>query len=127
MELSFELASTSRLPKWIELPESYERNQFKLKIDYYLNSSGGEAIFNLLDEKGKTLKVVKGSILRKPLTLKKQLEGYSKGYPKFQIITINGITDVIEHKKMESKFYMADDSDVLKEFGVNQDDGHNPK
>ena len=39
-------------------------------------------------------------------------------YPAYEIITVNGITDVIEHRKMEPIFYITDDLAVWKELGV---------
>jgi hypothetical protein len=39
-------------------------------------------------------------------------------YPAYEIITVDGITDVIEHRKMEPLFYVTDDSAVRGEPGV---------
>ena len=37
-------------------------------------------------------------------------------YPAYEAITVNGITQIIEHKKMEPIFYVTDDAAVAKQF-----------
>ena len=51
--------------------------------------------------------------------LKEHPKGFPKGYPCYMVITINGITDVIELQRMEPYFYMTDDEAVWEELGVN--------
>jgi hypothetical protein len=46
--------------------------------------------------------------------------GFPSGYPAYEVITVNGMTDIIEHRKMEPMFYMTDDPAVWKELGVTQ-------
>ena len=46
--------------------------------------------------------------------------GFPPGYPAYEVITVNGITDIIEHRKMEPIFYVTDDPAVWKELGVGQ-------
>jgi hypothetical protein len=60
---------------------------------------------------------VKGS---EPLYLKHPPLGFPAGYPSYEIITVNGITEIIEHRKMEPIFYITDDPAVWKELGVGQ-------
>jgi hypothetical protein len=54
---------------------------------------------------------LKGS---KPLGLNGLPQGPDSGYPSFEVITANGITEIIEHKKMEPIFYITDDPAVWK-------------
>jgi len=42
----------------------------------------------------------------------------ASGYPSYEVITLNGITDIIEHRRMEPIFYVTDDPAVWKELGV---------
>jgi hypothetical protein len=55
-----------------------------------------------------------------PLQLKHPPPGFPPGYPSYEIITVNGITDIIEHRKPEAIFYVTDDPTVWKELGVAQ-------
>jgi hypothetical protein len=41
--------------------------------------------------------------------LKTQQPAFPSGYPAYEIITISGVDDVVEHRKMEPVFYIADD------------------
>jgi len=44
-----------------------------------------------------------------------RIEG-SQSY--YEVISINGITEVIEHRKIEPVFYINDDAMVLKKLGL---------
>ena len=55
-----------------------------------------------------------------PLQLKPPPQGYVIGYPNYEVITVNGITEIIEHRKPEPIFYITDDPAVWKELGVGQ-------
>ena len=52
------------------------------------------------------------------MQLGRQPEGFPEGYPRYKVVTINGVTDVIELRKMEPIFYMTDDPAVWDELGV---------
>lgn len=114
-ESSFELALESRLPKWFDTPKGKLRTNFKITMDYYTKPSGRTAKIKMIDESGKTLQKVKGTLLGgRPIELKSSLEGLSKEYPSYEIITVNGIADIVEHRKMEPIFYMSDAPAVWK-------------
>ena len=42
----------------------------------------------------------------------------ASGYPSYEVITVNGVIEIIEHRKLEPIFYITDDLAVLKELGV---------
>lgn len=115
-EASFDLSPESRLPKWIEVESSLSRNDYNLTMDYYLGPRSAEAVFKLYDLNGKKKIQLKGDISRYPLKLKNPPLGYPKNYPMYQVITINGVTDIVEHRKMESNFHMTDDQAVWEEL-----------
>ena len=120
-ESSFELAPDSRLPKWFKLPSGTSRQEVKVTMDYYALPWGRRATFKLLDAQGRTLSEMNGKQQgRAPLELKSPPPGYPRGYPSYEIITVNGVVDVIEHRQMEPKFYVTDDPLVRKEFGLLQ-------
>jgi hypothetical protein len=120
-ESTFDLASDSRLPKWIILPPGLTRADVSITMSYYIMPWGSSATFILQNTKGQTLKKVEGKVKGlEPLQLKHPPPGFPPGYPSYEIITVNGITDIIEHRKPEAIFYVTDDPTVWKELGVAQ-------
>ena len=120
-ESTFELASESRLPKWFALPSGLTRDNVSIAMSYYVKPWGRSATFILRDNKGKILSKVHGKEKGyEPLQLKIPPKGFDVGYPAYEIITVNGITDIVEHRKMEPIFYVTDDPAVWKELGVGQ-------
>ncbi|HEY8670601.1 MAG TPA: hypothetical protein VIL63_07175 [Terriglobales bacterium] len=118
-ESTFELASESRLPKWITLPPGLTRADVSITMNYYVKLWGRSATFILKDKKGQVLTKVHGKQKGlEPLQLKQPPPGFPPGYPSYELITVNGITDIIEHRKMEPIFYVTDDPAVWKELGV---------
>jgi hypothetical protein len=120
-ESTFELASESRLPKWINLPPGLTRADVSITMSYYTMPWGSSAIFILKDTKGKIRAKVRGKTRGLgPSQLKHPPPGFPPGYPAYEVITVNGITEIIEHRKMEPIFYITDDPAVWKELGVGQ-------
>jgi len=117
LESSFELASESRLPKWITIPPGLSRADVSVMMNYYTSPLGGSVKFIVKDENGRILTKVNGKLKDlHPLHLKNSQPGFDPGYPVYEIITSDGITEIIEHKKMEPKFYVSDDLAVRKEL-----------
>jgi hypothetical protein len=120
-ESTFELASESRLPKWITLPPGLTRADVSITMSYYIKPWGSSAIFVLKDTKGQIRAKVNGKVKgSEPFQLKHPPNGFPPGYPAYEIITVNGITEIIEHRKMEPIFYITDDPAIWKELGVGQ-------
>jgi hypothetical protein len=125
LESRFMLSDDSRLPKWFVLPESMERSDFTVKMELYSSFSGGENVYKLY-EKGTFFPIQKFTVASdmQPSIFCKELkspaEGFPKGYPCYFVITKDGITDIIELRKMEPIFYMTDDTDVWEELGIKQ-------
>ena|ERR1035441_2037692 len=118
-ESTFELASESRLPKWITLPPGLTRADVSITMSYYVKPGSQSATFILQDKKGRTLTKVDGKDKGlEPLQLKNPPQGFPPGYPAYEVITVNGITDIVEHRKPEPIFYITDDPAVWKELGV---------
>jgi hypothetical protein len=88
-------------------------------MSYYVKPGGRSATFILQDKKGRTLTKVDGKDKGlEPLQLKNPPQGFPPGYPAYEVITVNGITDIVEHRKPEPIFYITDDPAVWKELGV---------
>jgi hypothetical protein len=120
-ESTFELASESRLPKWITLPPGLTRADVSITMSLYGSLWGSDVKIILQDTKGQTLTKVYGTEKgRGTLYLKHSPPGFPPGCPAYEVITVNGITEIIEHKKPEPIFYITDDPAVWKELGVEQ-------
>jgi hypothetical protein len=105
-ESTFQLASESRLPKWITLPPGLTRADVSIT-------------FILQDKNGRTLTKIAGKDKgTEPLQLKNPPRGFPPGYPAYEVVTVNGITDIVEYRKPEPIFYVTDDPAVWKELGV---------
>lgn len=118
-ESTFELASRSRLPKWITLSPGLTRADVSITMSYYIKPWGSSAIFVLKDAKGHIRTTVKGKVKgSEPFQLKHPPNGFPPGYPAYEVITVSGITEIIEHRKPEPIFYITDDPAVWKELGV---------
>jgi hypothetical protein len=117
-ESSFELASSSRLPKWFTLPPGLSRSDVTVTMNYYVKGSARTATFVLRNKKKDKLSEVSGTEAGlEPLKLKNPPSGFPPGYPGYEIISVNGITEIIEHRRMEPIFYITDDPKVWAELG----------
>ena len=116
-ESSFELGQESRLPNWFKLPSGLTRTDVRVTMDYYIGSSGRTARFKLLDSKGRQIAEVIGAQKGlEPFVLRNSRPGSPAGYPSYEVVTANGVTEIIEHRKLEPIFYISDDRDVLAEI-----------
>ena len=107
------------MPKWFTLPPGLSRSDVTVKMHYYVKSSGRTATFELQDRKKQTLAEVKGTLRGlEPLKLKEGRPGSPPGYPSYEIVTVNGMTETVAHRQMEPVFYITDDPAVLAELRV---------
>jgi hypothetical protein len=113
LESSFSLAPESRLPKWFEVPQGMSRSDLSVTLDYYSTFKESEAVFTLR-RKGRILNLKKVTAALGNET--------PKGYPAYVVVTVNGISDVIEYRKMEPIFYLTDDAKIWKELRVKKAD-----
>ena len=125
LESSFVLSPDARIPKWFEIPEEKSRSDFKVTADYYSTFDGAKDVYKLYDNYHffciqKVTASTKAGNWNKTVELKNPPKGSPKGYPAYRVVTINGITDIIEHRKMEPIFYTTDDPAIWKELGVQQ-------
>ncbi|MGB7984723.1 MAG: hypothetical protein WCF54_06145 [Terracidiphilus sp.] len=116
-ESNFELANKSRLPKWITPTTGLTRDDISITMSYYVKPWGRSAKFIYRDTKGQIREIQYGKLKGyEPLHLKNPPQGFALGYPSYEIITVKGITEIIEHRKMEPIFYITDDPAVWKEL-----------
>lgn len=116
-ESTFKLANESRLPKWITLPSGRTRTDVSITMSYYDNPLGSNVKITLQDATKQVLAKAYGKEKDGgPFQLKHPPPGFPPGYPLYEVITANGITEIIEHRKMEPIFYITDDPIVWKDL-----------
>ena len=115
-ESSFELASESRLPKWITLPPGLTRANVSLTMSYY-SFPWGRAQFILRDAHEHVIEKRYGKQpCSEPLELKNA--PHADHYPAYEVVTVKGVTEIMEHRKMEPIFYVTDDPAVWKQYSA---------
>ena len=117
IESSFTLAPESRLPKWFA-STGVPRSDAIVTMDYWIGPSGATATFVLRDSRGRAFARVVGEVQGKgPVSLKPRDPTDPIGYPLYEVITVDGVVDVIEHRRMEPVFYVTDDPVVWSKLG----------
>ncbi len=122
-ESQFDLAPGSRLPRWFTLPACVQRKDVEVALSYYIPLIGSErtATVTLRTRQGKTLSEVVATLRgREPLTLEPHSDTGPIPYPGYEVLTANGITEIIEHRRMEPIVYITDDPEVRRKLGVDQ-------
>ena len=104
-ESTFKLADESRLPKWVTLPPRLTRPNISLTLSYYSIPWVGNARFTLRDKNQQIIeKYIGRTICKRPFQVKSLPQGFPSGYPNYQVVTVNGITEIMEQKKPEPSF-----------------------
>lgn len=111
-ESTFQLSSDSRLPKWVTPPQGLTRADVSLTVNYYIVPW---AQFILRDKSKKVIEKQTGK-MRCRVQVKNLPRDFPPHYPMYEAITVSGITEIIEHKKMEPIFYVTDDPVVWKQY-----------
>ncbi len=117
LESSFELAPESRLPHWFSIPPGYGRKDLTVKI-YYYSPPPPFGTYNLKAEllgPPPVHKVLERKVGKQRWHPYSERRGY-QSYPSYMIESVNGIEEVVEHKKMEPLFYISDDSNLVDEM-----------
>jgi len=117
-ESEFRLAGESRLPRWFTVPKEYGRKDLDVEI-YYYNPLFGKTNFiaYLIGPPPERKK------LEKKYGVKQWYSGsvkkwYAKNdhYPNFNIVTIEGVVELIEHRHMAPIFYVSDDPEMKRDI-----------
>ena len=118
-ESTFQLASDSRLPAWMTLPPGLTRADVSITMSYYIKPWGSSAEFMLKNTRRQILEKVDGKVkCGQPFQLRDRPPGSASGYPSYEAITVNGVTEIIEHRKMEPIFHVTDDTAVWKQYSA---------
>lgn len=124
IESSFNLATESRLPPGVSIPPGLTRADVTVTLDYIGIS---QARFTLRDKNGKRLTRAYGKTRGNPIYLRAKLNGPDTTGTGYQIVAINGVTEIVghstyrEHENMVqngqrgSLFYVVDDPAVKRQ------------
>lgn len=115
-ESHFRLAPESRLPNWFKLPKNHKREDLDVEI-YYYNPVFGKTNFiayliGPLPER-KQLEKKYGVTKWHPGSEKKYYAKYDR-HPNFNIVTVGGVTELIEHRHMAPIFHVSDDLEMKR-------------
>lgn len=103
LESNFALSNESRLPGWFAVPSGLTRADVSVTLNYYTAIGSYDTKIILKDNRGRTLKETIG---------KEKCQSPTSSYPAYVLIEADGITEVIEHKRMEPVFYVNDDPSI---------------
>jgi hypothetical protein len=118
-EASFDLSPESRIPNWFHQPAGVPRSAMAVTLDYYVVSSGRWARITMKTTNGKVLLKAKGTIRgTEPLHVDGVSGPSGAAYPAYEVVTVNGVSDIVEHRSMAPVFYMVDDATVWKALGL---------
>jgi hypothetical protein len=117
LESSFRIASESRLPKWVTLPAGVERADVSLTVSYYTTLRGDSVQFMLQDKNKQTIQKMSGKDrCLKPFQLTNSPGRLPSGYPNYAVVTVDGITEILEQRRPEDVLYVTDDPIVWKQY-----------
>jgi len=119
IESDFDLAAESRIPRWFSVPTAARRADLSVRMDYWGGPVGRTATVTLRSVGGRTLDSVVATLAgSEPHTLIPKPATGPIPYPSYEILTANGIVEVVEHRRAEPIFYIVDDPDVKRQLGV---------
>jgi hypothetical protein len=118
-ESKFLLSDESRLPKWFAFYAGPSRSQVAVEMDYYVSPLGRTATFTVKQRDGRIITAAKGKVRDDhPIYFGPSSTDALRQYPRYEVITVNGISEAIEHRAMEPVFYISDDPVILNKLGV---------
>ena len=113
VESYFRIASESRLPQGLAIPPELTRADVLATVDFHTSDM---AKFILRDKSGREIGMVVGRIKGTPLHLRTPPQGYESGYPHYILIVINGVTEIMEHRRPDDILYVTDDPGIREEL-----------
>ena len=88
-------------------------------MDDWLGPVGRTSTFTLRDTKGRVVATAVGNVQgNEPATFEPHGATGPLLYPIYEIVTVNGIVEVIEHRRTEPTFYITDDPEIRRKLGV---------
>ena len=115
-ESNFDLSDESRYPKWFNIPQGYERKDLSVRIYYYAQPFGETNFRTVLigpPPENRILQKKFGTSEWHPVT-KAKIDAGLDHYPSYHIVRVDGMAELVEHRKMEPIFYISDDAELKK-------------
>ena len=112
VESSFQLASTSALPRWFAFP-NYSRNDLSMEITYYTGGKAKIVVRGPLPER-KILAEKIGTVRWHPMSEPKRNEVTK--YPSYDVITVDGVDEIFEQKAPGNILYVCDDPRITSGY-----------
>lgn len=98
IEASFTLSPESPVPVWFTLPERMTRQDVTITMDSWSGPVSRTKTFTLLDKSGKRLdRVIGDAAGNEPIKL--SISEYPS-YPSFELVTVRGVSEVVEYRQM---------------------------
>ena len=113
VESYFRIASESRLPRGLAIPPGLTHADVSATVDFYTSD---QAKFILRDKNGREIGMVTGHIKGNPLHLRTSPQGHEPRYPVYVLIVINGVTEIMEHRRPGDIIYVTDDPGIREEL-----------
>jgi hypothetical protein len=76
------------------------------------------ATVTLHSTNGQTLEEVVAALRGEPQSLEPDSGSGRVSYPMYEVLTVNGVSKVIEHRRLEPIFDISDDPNVRRKLGV---------
>ena len=118
-ESQLTLAPESRLPRWFTIPSAVSRADVAVTMRLYVWPSTRSATLRLWDSNGHKLTQVSASQKGvEPYTFAPSRRDGVLPYPSYEILTANGITEVVEYRQFDGRFYITDDPEIKRKLGL---------
>ena len=120
LESEFNVSPDSPLPAWYpKLPDGYKRSDVTIRMQYYTPLFDvGDTVF-IVESGWRTLYEETGSSVNHPKYWAwAQKDWPARANPGYVNVTIDGKTEIIEHKKMEPIFYISNEEAVKQTMGA---------
>ncbi len=104
----FELAPDSRLPRWMQRPSGYQRADVTVRIAFYTPPVDVEnVVAEMFHSHGKRLDRQTGRFFQFPG------DTPVGRFPRWSIVVINGVMEVLEFRRLDSLYYVTDDKTLI--------------
>jgi len=116
-ESCFDLASDSRLPGWFSLPAGVSRSNVTVHMCYYIDHDGRSSTFEMRTGSVKLAEARGTDRGLHPVTAN-NTKPKAFEYPVYEVITVDRVTEAVEHRRADAKFYVVDDPAIRRSLGV---------
>jgi hypothetical protein len=105
------------------VPDNTPRREVEVTLSYYpapIIGSRRLAVLTVRTRQGYSDQITATLDGMEPKTLVPRIEGELLPYPIYEVLSANGITEVIEHRQRGQTFYISDDPKVRATLGIRE-------